>query len=188
MGEAANSAKIPSVGTADILIGNLAITPERLQVIYFTVPYATLDIIVGANADYDISDYDGLNGLRIGLTRATVNDMLIGEHSPEAEQVRFEDDATLITALASKQLDIVSTQSAVLAAINERRPDDPLDVSFVQQSLNLGIALPKGKPELLEWLNNWIVENFENGPSKELFASFHGRKLPEDLPYRPHPQ
>lgn len=186
--EIANAARVPTIQarTADILVGNLAITPQRKEVIDFTVPYSTLDIIVGAPARYGISDYPDLNGKRIGVTRATVNDMLIAEHSPNAEQVRFEDDATLITALASKQLDIVSTQSAVLAAINDRRPDDRLDVSFVQQSLDLGIALPQGEPELREWLNGWIKENFANGTIPVLFKKFHDRDLPEDLTERVH--
>jgi len=186
--EIANAARVPTIqaGTADILVGNLAITPARQEVIDFTVPYATLDIIVGAPERYKIADYPDLNGQRVGVTRATVNDTLITEHSPDAEQVRFEDDATLITALASKQLDIVSTQSAVLAAINDRRPDDKLDVKFVQQSLDLGIALPKGQDELRDWLNGWIRENFANGTIPALFKSFHDRDLPTDLTERAH--
>ncbi|HWA17900.1 MAG TPA: transporter substrate-binding domain-containing protein [Devosia sp.] len=186
--EIANAARVPTIqaGTADILVGNLAITPARQEVIDFTVPYATLDIIVGAPKRYNISDYPDLEGQRVGVTRATVNDTLITEHAPNAEQVRFEDDATLITALASKQLDIVSTQGAVLAAINEKRPDDPLDVKFVQQSLDLGIALPKGQPELRDWLNAWIKENFANGTINKIFSSFHNRDLPSDLTERVH--
>jgi polar amino acid transport system substrate-binding protein len=186
--EIANAARVPTIqaGTADILVGNLAITPARQEVIDFTVPYATLDIIVGAIPSIEIKGYEDLEGKRVGVTRATVNDTLITENSPNAEQVRFEDDATLITALASKQLDIVSTQSAVLAAINERRPDDKLEVKFVQQSLDLGIALPKGQDELREWLNGWLRENFANGKLPELFKSFHDRDLPEGLNDRPH--
>lgn len=186
--EIANAARVPTIQarTADILVGNLAITPQRKEVIDFTVPYSTLDIIVGAPPRYEIADYPDLDGKRIGVTRATVNDQLISEHSPKAEQVRFEDDATLITALASKQLDIVSTQSAVLAAINDRRPDDKLDVKFVQQSLDLGIALPQGEAELRDWLNGWIRENFANGKIPELFRSFHDRDLPSDLTERVH--
>ncbi|KRA53044.1 transporter substrate-binding domain-containing protein [Devosia sp. Root635] len=186
--EIANAARVPTIqaGTADILVGNLAITPQRQEVIDFTVPYSTLDIIVGAPERYGITGYESLEGQRVGVTRATVNDTLITEHSPNAEQVRFEDDATLITALASKQLDIVSTQGAVLAAINERRADDPLEVSFVQQSLDLGIALPKGQPELLAWLNDWVKKNFADGTLPKLFESFHGRELPADLVDRVH--
>jgi polar amino acid transport system substrate-binding protein len=186
--EIANAARVPTIqaGTADILVGNLAITPQRKEVIDFTIPYATLDIIVGAPARYNISDYPDLNGQRVAVTRATVNDTLITEKSPQAEVVRFEDDATLITAVASKQIDIVSTQSAVLAAMNEKRPDDKLDVKFVQQSLDLGIALPKGQDELREWLNGWLKENFANGKLPELFKSFHDRDLPADLTSRVH--
>jgi len=55
--------------------------------------------------------------------------------------VRFEDDATLITG-RHPQVDIVSTQTAVLAALKREEGRRPLDVKFVQKSLDLGIALP----------------------------------------------
>lgn len=186
--EIANAARVPTIQsrTADILVGNLAITPERQQVVDFTVPYATLDIVVAAPPRIEISDYDDLAGQRIGVTRATVNDQLVSENAQGAEVVRFEDDATLITALATGQVDIVSTQSAVLAAINDRRANDPLDVKFVQRSLDLGIVVPQGEDGLREWLNAWLRENFSNGTLKELFKGFHDRDLPDDLVDRVH--
>jgi polar amino acid transport system substrate-binding protein len=186
--EITNAARVPTIQArkADILVADLAITPERQKVIDFSIPYATLDIIVGAPPSEKIADYPDLAGKRIGVTRATVNDLLISQQAKEAIPVRFEDDATLITAVASKQVDIVSTQNAVLAAINEKRPDSPLDVKFVQQSLDLGIAIPKEEPQLRDWLNAWIRENFANGSLNAMFKSFHNRDLPADLTERVH--
>jgi len=186
--EITNAARVPTIQArkADILVADLAITAERQKVIDFTVPYATLDIIVAAQPSVAISGYADLAGKRIGVTRATVNDTLVSKEAPGAEPVRFEDDATLITALASKQVDIVSTQTAVLAAINEKRADDPLEVKFVQQSLDLGIAVPQGEPQLRDWLNGWIKDNFANGKLPAMFKSFHNRDLPADLTSRVH--
>lgn len=184
--EITNAARVPTIqtGKADILVANLGITDERKQAVDFTVPYATLNIIVAGAGSEAIPDYAALEGKRIGVTRATVNDQLVTQNAPGAQVVRFEDDATLITAVTSGQVDLVSTQSAVLAAMNERKGGDPLEVKFVQRELNLGIALPKGEDGLREWLNGWIRENMENGELNTLFKSFHDRDLPADLTER----
>lgn len=178
-----NAARVPTVQTrkADILIGSLAITPERKRAIDFTIPYATLDIIVAGVPSLAVKEYKDLVGKRIGVTRATVNDVMVTQNARGAEIVRFEDDATLITAVVSGQLDLVSTQTAVLASMNEKRPNSRLEVKFVQQELNLGMALPKGEEPLKAWLNDWIRTAFNSGELNTLFKKFHDRDLPKDL-------
>jgi polar amino acid transport system substrate-binding protein len=177
-----NAARVPTIQTrkADILIASLAITPERKRAIDFSIPYATLDIIVAGVAALAVKDYPDLVGKRIGVTRATVNDVMVTQNARGAEIVRFEDDATLITAVVSGQLDLVSTQTAVLASMNEKR-SSKLDVKFVQQELNLGMALPKGEPALQGWLNEWIRTAFNDGSLNTMFKKFHNRELPRDL-------
>jgi polar amino acid transport system substrate-binding protein len=178
-----NAARVPTIQTrkADILIASLAITPERKRAIDFTIPYATLDIIVAGIPSLGVKDYPDLVGKRIGVTRATVNDVMVTQNARGAEIVRFEDDATLITAVVSGQLDLVSTQTAVLASMNEKRAGNRLDVKFVQQELNLGMALPKGEEPLKAWLNEWIRTSFTSGELTTMFKKFHNRDLPKDL-------
>jgi polar amino acid transport system substrate-binding protein len=98
-----------------------------------------------------------------------------------AEIVRFEDDATLITAAVSGQVDLVSTQEAVVGVMNEKRPDRPFKTKFVQSELNLGIALPQGDDPLKDWLNAWVRTAMQSGRLNAMFRTFHGRDLPADL-------
>jgi len=178
-----NAARVPTIQAhkADILVANLAITAERAKAVDFSEPYATLEIIVAAKKGVTIKNYADLAGKTIGVTRATLNDLLVSQNAKDANIVRFDDDATLITAAASGQVDLVSTQTAVLNAINDKRPGSPLDVGFVQQSLALGVALPQGEPELKAWLNDWISKKFKNGELNATFKKFHNRDLPADL-------
>lgn len=184
--EITNAARVPTVqtGKADLVVSALGITDERKQAIDFSVPYATLAIVVAAPASEAIKNYDDLTGKRIGVTRATTNDQDITANTKGAQIMRFEDDATLITAAVSGQLDIISSQSAVLGGINEKRKNDPLELKFVQKETNLGIGLAKGNPELLAWVNEWVKTNFENGQLREIFTKFHDRALPDDLTSR----
>jgi polar amino acid transport system substrate-binding protein len=66
--------------------------------------------------------------------------MDITKNAPGAKIVRFEDDATLITAAVTGQVDIISSQSAVLRGINAKRTVKPLELKFTQAETNLGIG------------------------------------------------
>ncbi|WP_273690437.1 transporter substrate-binding domain-containing protein [Ketogulonicigenium vulgare] len=184
--EITNAARVPTIQTdkADLVVSALGITDERRQAIDFSVPYATLALVVAAPADIDISDYADLTGKRIALTRATTNDQDITANTTGAEILRFEDDATLITSVISGQVDIISSQSAVIGGINERRRGGPLEIKFIQRETNLGIGLAKGNPELLAWVDEWVVTNFDNGRLREVFTTYQHRDLPDDLTSR----
>ena len=112
--EITNAARVPTMqtGKADLLVADSAITEERKKAVDYTVPYATLSIIVIAPKEIAIKNYADLAGKRIGVTRATTNDMDITKNAPGAQIERFEDDATLITAAVTGQVDIISSQHA----------------------------------------------------------------------------
>lgn len=181
--EITNAARVPTIqtGKADIVVSALGITEERKQAIDFSVPYATLAIVVAAPEDVAIASYADLTGQRIGVTRATTNDQDLTANTTGVEILRFEDDATLITAAVSGQIDILSSQSAVIGGINAKRSGTPMEIKFVQKETNLGVGIAKGNPELQTWLNDWIVINFKDGKLREVFTQFHNRDLPDDL-------
>lgn len=184
--EITNAARVPTIqtGKADIVVSALGITDERKKVIDFSVPYATLALVVAAPKEIEIKDYAGLTGKKIALTRATTNDQDISANTKGAEILRFEDDATLITSVVSGQVDIISSQSAVIGGINDRRKAGPIEIKFVQKETNLGIGVPKDNPELLAWVNTWVKSNVENKKLREIFTKFQHRDLPDDLTSR----
>jgi polar amino acid transport system substrate-binding protein len=177
--EITNAARVPTVqtGKADIVIADLAVTPERAKVIDFSIPYCSLITIVAAPKNVAIKSYDDLNGKRIGVTRATVNDSMVTQNAKDAEVMRFEDDATLITAAVSGQVDIVSTQPPLITAINQKRPDRPMETKFVQKEFMLGVAIPKNEDKLKAWIDNWVVTNLKNGKLNAIYKKFHGVDL-----------
>lgn len=181
--EITNAARVPTVqtGKADLVVSALGITDERKKAIDFSIPYATLALVVAAPKDIEIKDYADLTGKRIALTRATTNDQDITANTKGADILRFEDDATLITAVVSGQVDIISSQSAVIGGINERRSAGPVEIKFIQKETLLGIGMPQGNPELLAWVNDWVKTNFENGRLREVFQTYQHRDLPDDL-------
>jgi len=184
--EITNAARVPSVqtGKADMVVSSLGITDERKKAIDYSVPYATLALVVAAPADVAIKDYADLAGKRIAVTRATTNDQDISANAPGADIVRFEDDATLITAVVSGQVNILSSQSAVINGINKKMASNPLETKFIQKETVLGIGIPKGETALKEWLDKWVKTNFDNKVLRDIYREFHNAELPDDLTSR----
>jgi len=178
-----NAARIPTLQAkrADVVIADLSITPERAQVIDFSLPYAVITIIVGGPKNVQIKDYNDLNGKRIGLTRATVNDSMTTALAKGAEIVRYEDDATLITSMVTGQVEIFSSTPSNLMEMIKRAPEKNLELKFAQKDFDLGIALNKNQPRLKEWINNWVLANHRNGKLDGIYHKFHGRHLPASV-------
>lgn len=178
-----NAARVPTLqaNRADIVVADLSITPERAQVIDFSIPYAVISIIVGGPKNIVIKGYDDLNGKRIGLTRATVNDTLTTQNAKGAQIVRYEDDATLITSMVTGQVDIFSSTPSNLGEMQKRAPEKQLELKFAQKEFDLGIALNKNQPALKAWINNWVKTNLKNGKLNAIYKKYHGRDLPETV-------
>lgn len=178
-----NAARVPTLqaNRADVVVADLSITPERAQVIDFSVPYAVISIIVGAPKSMNIKSYDDLNGKRVGLTRATVNDTLTTQNAKGAQIVRYEDDATLITSMVTGQVDIFSSTPSNLGEMAKRAPEKNLELKFTQKDFDLGIALNKNQPRLKEWINEWVKSNLKNGKLNAIYKKYHGRDLPDSV-------
>jgi polar amino acid transport system substrate-binding protein len=120
---------------ADIVVGSLSITPERLKVIDFSTPYAVISLIIGAPKSMAIKDYADLNGKRIGVTRATPNDTPTTQNAKGAEIMRYEDDATLITSMVTGQVEVFSSTPSNLQEMQKKAPGKNLEMKFEQKAL-----------------------------------------------------
>jgi polar amino acid transport system substrate-binding protein len=88
--------------------------------------------------------------------------------------VRFDDDATLITAIASGQVEFAATSPALIKAIRDSAPQRDIEVKFVMKGFPLCIGMRKGETKLQEWVNGWIQTNTGNGRLAAIHKKFHG--------------
>jgi polar amino acid transport system substrate-binding protein len=178
-----NAARVPTIQAkhADLVIADLSITAERAKVVDFSIPYAVITIIVGGPKSMKITGYPDLEGKRIGLTRATVNDTITTQLAKGTDIQRYEDDATLITSMVTGQIDIFSSTPSNLGEIQKRAPNKNIELKFEQKAFDLGIAMNQGQPALKAWVNNWVSTNQKNGKLNAIYKKYHGRDLPERI-------
>lgn len=176
--------RIPFLQTdkADIVISSLSMTPEREKVVDFSVPYAGILAVVGAPKSMNIKSVADLAGKKIISTRGTTNDQEITKILPkDASLVRFDDDATSITAIVSNQADIFATAPSLLKSINEKNPAKQMEVKFLMKVNMLAVGIRKGEPQLKERIDAWVRTNLKNGKLNAIYKKFHGADLPEEV-------
>ena len=75
-----------------------------------------------------------------------------------ARLVAFDSDMQLIEAAVAGRLDLFSTQNAVLDAVNQRAGYKMFEGKFVQQEMDVAIAMPRRERALRAWVNAWVFE------------------------------
>lgn len=174
--------RIPNVNTgkADIIISTLSVTPERAKVIDFSKPYAALQSVVGARKDLAIKDWADLKGKSVTVTRGTTQDTELTAMASDKgfKVVRYDDDATMVTAGVSGQADIVATSVALVNQISAKSPAKPWEPKFVIRNFDLAIGIKQGEPRLLAKLDEWVVANIKNGKLNAIYKKYYGVDLP----------
>lgn len=163
----------------DMLIASLAITPERAKQVQFSHPYSAAQIVMFGEKDAKISKPEDLSGLRIGVARASTQDIAVTKIAPKDANIRrFDDDASAMQALLSGQVDAIGCSTTVAAQIAKRAPDRFAN-KFVLLQQEMAVAMRPGEPKTLETVNKLVDKNIEDGEFSKLFQKWLGTPLPE---------
>jgi polar amino acid transport system substrate-binding protein len=174
--------RIPNVNTgkADVIISTLSVTPERAKVIDFSKPYAVLQSVVGAPKTAAVKDWADLKGKNVTVTRGTTQDTELSGMANDKgfKVVRYDDDATMVTAGATGQAEVVATSVALVNAITSKNPQKAWEPKFVIRNFDLAIGIKQGEPRLLAKLNEWVGVNLKNGKLSDIYKKYYGVALP----------
>jgi len=162
----------------DMVIALFGITPERAQQIWFSIPYATEAATLVAPASRAVKTVDDLAGLRVGVPRGAMQDLIL---TPQAAAkkinlMRFDDEATALQALISGQIDVVGTGLLVNRTLNRIDPGKNYEVKIVLRPLHFGIGIRRGQIDLLQWLNTFVYTIKNNGELEAVSRKW--RQLP----------
>jgi polar amino acid transport system substrate-binding protein len=171
--------RIPFLVTdkVDIVISVMGATPERARQIMFTSPYASLYIGLFGPEDAQVSSADEIGDLSVGVARGTTQDISLTEMAPDAEIVRFEDDATTAAAFLSGQVDLFGTANIVAQDLVRKDPDLDLVNKFVIRTSPAHMGVRHGEFNLLRWLDTFIFYNKMNGTLDESHRKWMGEEM-----------
>lgn len=169
-------------GKADVVVASLSVTDERRKVIDFADPHGVIGVIAAAPKGIAIASAEDLAGQSVATTRGSSNDTVATAMLKESNIVRYDDDATLVTALVSGQNDIMVSSPMILQAVNQRRTADPLELKVTLKVNPYAVGLRKGEDGLKAAINEWVETDLANGKLREIYRKYNGVDLPADMP------
>ncbi len=178
--------RIPNLNTdkADVVISSLSVTEERAKVIDFTKPYSFIrTTVIGPASDSSVKDWTDLKGKSIAVVRTTMQDV---ELTPKAAAlgftvVRFDDDATAVTAAVSGQATYLGLGDPQMRTINQRVGGKPFEAKLVIKQFPLAMGVKKGEAALLAKLNEWISTNAKAGKLNSVYKKYHEIDVPAEF-------
>lgn len=160
---------IPSLltGKFDLIIAGMTGTPQRALKINFTIPYdySGMNVVVHRDFAEGITDYMDLDkeGNTIVSRVGTTGAALAKETYKNATVRLFPDEGPMVQELLNGKATALLASAPQPAQLAAKYPETLmfLDKNLVQQPICIGV--PKGDPDTLAYLNNWITTVRNNG-------------------------
>ena len=166
----------------DLAVANVSITPQRARVVDFSIPYnqAGLRVIVQKNAG--IKTLADLAGKRVVVGRGTTADAFLKQSAPRATVVytdNFAPDGVLL--LQQKRADAGIEDAFLLDYLASK--NEQLDtLPGLYANSPIGIAMAKGDPELLRFVNGFVSDYIKSGAYAANYKKWWGSKaVPPEL-------
>ena len=126
-----------------------------------------------------MSSYADLAGLTIGVTGGTLEDLELTKMAPKGAKItRFGDNAATLSAIKSKQVQVLVAGNTVAASVTEANPDFDLERKFIIKDSPCFIGVKKGNEDLLRWVNVFILHKKLGGDLNKISLKWLGQDLP----------
>jgi len=164
----------------DLLVASLAVTPERAKQVQFSQPYAAATIVLYGKTGASIKSAADLKGVRVGVARASTQDVAVTKAAPEGTEIRrFDDDASAMQALMSGQVDAIGCSVTVAAQIAKRVPANTFENKFTLVQQAMAIAMRPGQDDLAKNVNEFVQKNSANGELNKLYQKWLQTDFPK---------
>lgn len=162
-------------GNFDAIISSMSITPKRMEVLDFTSPYQRggSRFVVPEGTELDDSQ-GGLDGVKIGVQRGTVDHDYVRANYPDADIRPYPGQDEIWLDLAAGRLDAGFVGNIPAAAFFETDAGKGFEsVGSLHNDpaiygVGAGIAVRPGEDELLNDLNTALATIIGNGVFREI--------------------
>ena len=162
---------IPAVisGKADLAAAGITVTEDRKKNVDFSTPYVKTGIVVIYRKSAGFSGAEQLKGKKIGVQGGTTSETYVLEELKQ-EPERSRSPAEAVAALKSGRVEFVIAD--IDPAKNCVKGEDDLAISDFITSEEYAVAIRKGRPELLQAVNETIAEVKADGRLAKWIAEY----------------
>lgn len=171
----ANRIPLLQSGKADLIVADATITPERKQVVDFSIPYfvSGQQFLVPVESSDKVSDYATA---RFAAVKGTTEEQFVHATFPNAKVLAYDDIPLALTALRNGSADVLTQDSSILAGVLAKAPDKQ-KFKILPDLLTreeIGIGVKKGEAAVLALVNDTLVELEASGEAGKIFDAWFG--------------
>lgn len=175
------SNRIPFLLTnkVDLIVATFGITPERAKQVMFSIPYSAIENTVYGPKGKAVAKIEDLKGLRVGVPRGTVQDVILtGQLGSSARMMRFDDTPSTFQALMTGQVDAMAETGLTFDAVMKQNPNANIEKKFVLLRQPNGVTMRANQWNLHQWVNTFVYYIKNNGELEALHQKWFGAPLP----------
>lgn len=158
------------VGALHVVAANLAITPERSQLVLFSAPYLTTNplVVLSLAKHPPLTSLNDLNDKRVAVNAGYTADDYISK-LPHIAVNRVPTIADAVMALNKGNVDAVVTNSQALPPLFETFGKDAFNVLLINDvNENAALAISKLYPKLAHAVNETLAQMQNDGTLEQL--------------------
>jgi polar amino acid transport system substrate-binding protein len=160
----------------DLVVANVSITPQRARVVDFSTPYNLAGLRVIAQKSAHVKTLADLNGKRVVVGRGTTADAFLKQSAPQALPIytdTFAPDGVLL--LQQKRADAGIEDSSLIDYLASKG-DQFETLPAMYGNTPIGIAMAKGDPALLKFVNGFVADYIKSGAYAANYKKWWGAK------------
>ena len=143
-----------STGEVDIVIATMTITPQRQEVINFSIPYDTAGMSILVNSSSKITSLSDLAGENVGIIWGTTAEKNIRNMVPTANIIGFRSYNDAYRALKSGAVNAITSDDTILSRfIIEDSEVKLLPKRYTREPYGIGFKEGKGSAKLRKVLD-----------------------------------
>ncbi|MCG3722965.1 transporter substrate-binding domain-containing protein [Vibrio cincinnatiensis] len=178
----ANRIPYLQTGKVDLVISSMGKNAEREKVINFSAAYAPFYLGVFGSPDETVTSAQDLKGKTIGVTRGSVEDLVLSKIAPSNTTIRrFEDNNATLSSFLSGQVSLIATGNLVVTEIATRYPAKAPQTKFLLKSSPCYVGVMKGEEALLNEVNRLITQAKQEGVLEGFSQKWLKAPFPADL-------
>jgi polar amino acid transport system substrate-binding protein len=174
---------IPSLqsGKIDLIISGMTRTLIRAKTVSFSNPYfeTGLCVLLSVKKAADVKDVQELNAAEriIAVKTGTTGDLITGKLFAKAQINRFKDETACVREVVTGRADAFLYDQISVAKHHKENPDTTRAMLQPFTHEPFAIAIRKGDPEFLNWLNMFLETIKADGRYQELYQKHFGELL-----------
>lgn len=161
----------------DAILGSMAITATRLEVVSFTTPYYYSGAQLVVRKDTGITETSQMSGKKIAVTVAT---NFVGDAEALGATVSLyqDDNATIMELIEGRVDGVITDRLVAIDAMNKISGGDQLMLcGQILRLEEMGIAINKDDVELLEKINEILADMRQDGTLKTISEKWHNADI-----------